>query len=107
LQLPNFRDRESNNEEVLKDVDCPIDPSYRIKVDAFSILQGLIPDVRYRMTLKYRYNSECERTDEAKYHHRPALYSKGSCRKDLEVEGENRDFNEAECYNVEDFAKID
>jgi hypothetical protein len=45
LQTLNFRDRESDNEDVLENVDSAIHPSYRIKVDALAAMYVLIPDV--------------------------------------------------------------
>ena len=45
LQFPDFGDRESDYEDVLKDIECAIGPGCRVEVDAFPTMQILVPDV--------------------------------------------------------------
>lgn len=67
----------------------------------------LIPHIGYRMTLKYSCNCEYKAAHNNEGQDGPTLDSKGSCREDLKVEYQDRNLDEADCYNVEDFAEKD
>jgi hypothetical protein len=107
LQLPDLLYRQSNNENILKDIDRAVCPRPSIEIDAFSSLDVFIPGVRYRPALEDCYQGKSNRACNAKYHRCPALISKSTCRKDFQVEDEDRDLDEAYCDNVENLANED
>jgi hypothetical protein len=93
LQLPYFGDRETDDEEILKDIDRAIDPSHCVKIDTFPALHGPVPGVRDRMALEDCDDEKGERADDAENHYCPALRSEGACWEDLKVECEDGDFD--------------
>jgi hypothetical protein len=91
----------------LKNVECTIGPSNRVKIDALSTMYVFVPDIGYRMALEDCCDSEREGARNNEGQNGPALDSKSSCREDLEVKYKDRHLDETECDDVENLAKID
>jgi hypothetical protein len=91
----------------LKDIDRAVGPRRSVEIDAFSTLDVFIPGVRYRPALEDCYQGKSNRACNAKCHCCPALISKKTCRKDFQIEDEDRDLDEAYRDNVENFANED